>query len=406
MKKSNLLVIDDDPLFRAQVRLFAKSDYHVMESSGADTVESGALLKADIIVLDLNMPNKDGIEFIKTLSNLSPVPRLLIASGYEQKIIDMAQKTAELYGISGTVVLHKPFSRHHFSEAMAKLIAFPRDSKKSVSPQTVSTIDSKSEISQGIKAGEFVAYYQPQVCVDTQQVVGIEALARWDHPKYGILSPAVFIDTVESSSISDEFTLFIIEQSLKDYLMFKDKASYNGKISVNVPPKVFATQDFSQSVLNLIDKYQFPANVLILEITERGIDQMGPEMLANLTRLSMKGIKFSVDDFGTGQSGLSRLKTGIFDELKLDRTFIKDLRHSRKSLLIVESILNLASLSGLKVVAEGVEDPQTADELQFLGCHIIQGFLYAKPMAKEDFISWLPLHQARVAKQENNHGAV
>lgn len=385
--KPTLLVIDDDPFFCAQVRYFVGENYHVCESLGAASVASDDLLKAQIIVLDLNMPGIDGIEFIKTLAALNPRPQLLITSGYEKRIIDLARQTAELSGLSHTAVLQKPVNRADFMGKLDALAANCSNAGSKVSSQTLIR-GTEEQVLKGMLAGEFLAHYQPQIDIATNRVSGIEALARWDNAELGLIPPSGFIPVVELSSMAMDFTLLIVETAMRDYMTLHEATGYIGKLSVNVPPDVFANENFVHHIIEVSKKYNFPLESLVCEITEHGVERMGPETISTLTRLKMNNVQLSVDDFGIGQSGLSKIKYGVFDELKIDRSFVADIKSSKDSFIIVESIMHLATQVGMRVVAEGVEDDETLACLSRLKCPIVQGYYFSMPLPISQFIDW------------------
>ncbi|MDO8907585.1 MAG: EAL domain-containing response regulator [Pseudohongiella sp.] len=387
--KPIMLIIDDDAFFRAQIRHFSEADYQVLEYESPVSIEPKSLLEADIAILDLNMPGIDGVEFLKTLAALTTRPKLVIASGYDSRVIGMAQKTAELYGINGTAVLQKPVTRNQFSKALLDLeVHVSLNTNGVLLAPSVRSRD-ENEISSGLRAGEFFPYYQPQIEVLTQKVVGIETLARWRHPEFGILSPASFIETLEISPLATKFTLLITETAMRDYSLLSGLTGYSGKLSINIPVEVVSSETFSNKILNLANKYQFPLHKLVLEITERGLESTGALFISTLTRLKMHGIQLSLDDFGTGQSGFSKLKTRAFDEIKIDKSFIEDVLTSRDSQMIVESILRLSTEANLCVVAEGVEDIETLDWLRECGCPVVQGYYFSRPLALDNLTEWM-----------------
>jgi c-di-GMP phosphodiesterase len=386
--KPVMLVVDDDPLFCAQIRQYARNHYQYFSSLDPRKIDAKVLASASIVVLDLNMPDCDGVELIKSFAAMSPAPRLLIASGCDQRVLDLARQTAELYGLKSTTVLRKPFNRTQFFDKLELLDRMPRESFRLVSNQVLPRLE-EGHIASGMLAGQFVAYYQPQIDVSKGTVVGIEALARWQHPDYGFMTPMSFIETIELSKLAMEFTLLIIESAMQDYLTLRAATGYSGKLSINVPSEVFDNEQFASLVIDLAQKYNFPTEKLVCEFTERGVEKIEPETVATLTRLKMHDIQLSIDDFGTGQSGLSKLKSRAFDEIKIDRSFVKDISTSSESRLIVESICNLAAQSRLRVIIEGVEDKKTLDCINEFCDPLVQGFYFSKPLHINQLIPWL-----------------
>ncbi len=381
-----LLVIDDDAFFQAQIKLFVDNKYAVTQSLSAMPPDALSLIQADTIILDLNMPGVDGVSFIKTIASLNPKPKLLIASGYDNSIIELARSAAELYGLTQTVVLQKPVSKDQLMQALVELEFIDYNHQPSSrAPDNIS----KADIIKGSQAGEFLLFYQPQIALESSDIVGVEALVRWDHPQLGRLSPAYFIHSLEDSSEAIEFTLMIAEMAIRDTIHMSLASGFKGKVSINVPPNVLISETFTDRLCDMLMDHGLPPERFQCEITERGLESPSPQASATLARLRMKGIQLSIDDFGVGQSGLSKIKTRAFDEIKIDRSFISDLTSSLDSRSIVESIIHLASLVGMRVVAEGIEDNPTLLLTKRLGVANVQGYYCARPMPTEEFCSWL-----------------
>lgn len=389
----SLLVVDDDVFFQAQIKLFVDGKYAVSQSLSAMPPDASSLLQADTIVLDLNMPDVDGVSFIKTIASLNPKPKLLIASGYDKSIIELARSAAELYGLTQTVVLQKPVSKDQLLQALVALEFSDFDRQPTAgAPDNISTAD----IIKGSRAGEFLLFYQPQIALESSEIVGVEALVRWDHPQLGRLSPAYFIHSLEDSSEAIEFTLMVADMAIRDTMHMSRASGFTGKVSINVPPNVLVSETFTDRLCAMLTAQGLPPERFQCEITERGLESPSPQASATMARLRMKGIQLSIDDFGVGQSGLSKIKTRAFDEIKIDRSFIGDLTSSLDSRSIVESIIHLASLVGMRVVAEGIEDNPTLLLTKRLGVANVQGFYCARPMPTEEFCSWLRARPARL----------
>lgn len=392
-----LLVVDDDPLFQKQVELIVVGHYQVETSLQALSINSFALTKADTIILDLNMPGIDGISFIKTVATLSPKPKVLIASGHDESILELARNTAAMYGLNRTEVLQKPISRASLLRSLANLDRMPTTARiRSALVQTFS----EDEILAGFKAGQFRVVYQPQVSIRTGAIFGLEALARWDHPEYGCLSPAHFIETIEDSDNAEAFTLAIAEIAARDVRALEKEHNHEIKISVNVPPQVLDSETFIDELMACLNRHGVAPERFQCEITERGLENHGPAVSSSLARLRMKGILLSIDDFGVGQSGLSKVKSRAFDEIKIDRSFISDLANSADSRSIVESIMQLSRSIGLRVVAEGIEDARTLKHCRLLGIDIAQGYFFSVPLSLAKLQTWLTDRQQR----DNNSG--
>ncbi len=382
-----MLVVDDDPLFLQQMKIVLRGKYSVQTTLRAVEDESVCLLGTDTVILDLNMPGVDGLAFIKTIAMQEPKPKLLIASGHELPILELAKRTAKLYGLHQTDVLQKPLTRSSVLKALAKLDRLP--SAVEVRSRIMQPRFSDVEVFAAFKAGQFSAVYQPQISLSSAAVIGIEALARWDHPEFGRLSPASFIEQIEDSNLVVAFTLQIAETAIRDTLQLEKDSGAAVKVSINVPPQVLESEIFIDELMEKLTRHGLPTQRFQCEITERGLENPGPVVLESMARLRMKGVQLSIDDFGVGQSGLAKLKSRAFDEIKIDRSFIQDLASSSDSRSIVESIMQLSRMVGLRIIAEGVEDKLTLKHTKILGIQNIQGFYFAKPMPAAQLAQWV-----------------
>lgn len=383
-----LLTIDDDTFFRAQVRQYAQPGFNVIECPSAAESRPEALSMATVIVLDLNMPDIDGVSFIKTLSRLRPQPGLIIASGYDRKIIELAQKTAALSGMHNTVILQKPVSRRQFRDALERIGRATLHDRPGCDTPVFDC--SLYDIKIGMTEGEFLPYFQPQICLDTDRLAGLEVLARWNHPQAGLLAPGQFIEQLEVSELAMRFTLMVAGMALQEIEKWSDRIGFDGTLSVNIPPAVLAEDDFPDELNALLQRYDFPPARFICEITERGLEnERGAATAASLTRLRMKGYQLAIDDFGIGQSGLVKLKSMAFDEIKVDREFVANMSAASETMAIVKSVRQLADEMGMRVVMEGIEDANTLELVRQFGGTIGQGYFLAKPMSAQCICEWI-----------------
>lgn len=391
-----LLVIDDDELFQAQIALSLAGRFAVEGRLGAVDNLTESLASVDTVILDLNMPDVDGLSFIARLATLECPPKLMIISGHDATILELAYQAALLQGLHRTRVLRKPVTRQQLLMTAAELDSLPAADAASSAPGA-SRAFSDAEVISASRAGHLDLLYQPQICLRSAEVVGVEALVRWHHPSLGCVVPARFIHAMEDSSHAEEFTLAIAEQAIRDTLHLTEHRGYTGKISINVPPKVLESRTFTDSLIALVAAQGLPPRRLQCEVTERGLYLPDPQVSASLARLRMCGIQLAMDDFGIGTSGLWKVKTQAFDELKIDRSFIQEMAECAKSRSIVESIMFLARRLGMRVIAEGIEDERTHTLSLSMGVAHAQGFHCARPMSRSDLEIWLSEWQARLS---------
>lgn len=248
----------------------------------------------------------------------------------------------------------------------------------------------ENELRDAIKNNHFVLYYQPKIHLATNRVYGVEALLRWNHPQRGMIPPAQFIPLAEQSTLINPLTYWVLDAALKQINLWKDN-NVNINMAINISALNFMESDFETVVVEKLREHNIEGSALTLELTESEIMSDPDRVLAILTRLSQKGIRISIDDFGTGYSSLSYLKKLPVSEIKIDKTFISDIRNDVNDEAIVRSTIDLARNMGLISVAEGVEDLATMEYLKKIGCDIVQGYYVCYPISAAEFIEWLKI---------------
>ena len=244
------------------------------------------------------------------------------------------------------------------------------------------------ELRRALEDRALAVHYQPKVNINTGRIVGVEALARWPHPREGMISPADFIPLVERSGLIRPFTLWVLEESIRQLHDWMTEG-INISIAVNLSTRNLLDTSLPETIAHLTDSYHVPVSSLCLEITESAIMDRREQALEVVNRLHELGAILSIDDFGTGYSSLAYLKELPLDELKLDQSFIFGLLKNTGDALIVRSTIDLAHSLGLKTVAEGVENKEILDRLALFNCDIAQGYYLGRPLPKEGMYQWL-----------------
>jgi diguanylate cyclase (GGDEF)-like protein len=247
-----------------------------------------------------------------------------------------------------------------------------------------------AELRSGIQAGQLAVHYQPKLDLRTNEVHSLEALVRWQHPRLGLVQPDAFIELAEHTGVIRSLTSKVIETALLDCRRWR-AAGLPLTIAVNVSMRSLREQSFVTEIAELIDRTGAEPPWLMVEITESTIMSDPATVMTVLSDLESMGVLLSIDDFGTGYSSLSHLRQLPVSELKIDRSFVRNLGHDGddSDAVIVRSTVELAHNLGLKVVAEGVEDRATVECLRGMGCDEIQGYYLSRPVPAEELIVWL-----------------
>lgn len=247
----------------------------------------------------------------------------------------------------------------------------------------------ENSLRKAIQNEELLLFFQPKISTMTNQVCGAEALIRWKHPERGWVPPVEFIPVAEDSGIIERIGDWVLEEACRLKKAWKEENLPTFPVSINVSGKQLARANWSHRVQSTILQYDINPEEIELELTESSIMENPEKSIEAFEYLSGLGIKVSIDDFGTGYSSLSYLKKINADVLKIDRSFVIDLELNEDDRAICKAIINMAHSLGMEVIAEGVENHAQRDLLHDLGCHMIQGYLYSKPLPALDFVEFV-----------------
>ncbi len=241
------------------------------------------------------------------------------------------------------------------------------------------------DLRRAVEGDEFVIHYQTIVSLETGRVMGFEALLRWNHPQWGLMTPDTFIDVAEETGLIVPIGWHVLEEACRQTRQWQTLFPMDPPltISVNVSGKVFLKQQFEARTEQILRDSGLPPNSLRLEITEKAIMNHAEEVLESLERLRALGIQLYIDDFGTGYSSLSYLQRFSYDSLKIDRSFVRDVASRGDGNAIVRAIVALADSLDMNVIAEGVETEEQLEVLRTMKCREAQGFRFTRPMDAE-----------------------
>ncbi|TCP53167.1 diguanylate cyclase/phosphodiesterase [Tamaricihabitans halophyticus] len=251
-----------------------------------------------------------------------------------------------------------------------------------------------TQFRHALETGQVAVHYQPKVSLPQRNVLGVEALVRWQHPEFGALDPDEFVPAVEAAGLIDVLTDFVLDQALRRVRKWLD-GGLRISASVNISVRSLVDEGFPDRVIEALRRVDVPVELLTFELTESGVMADPQRAMPILRRLHALGVELAVDDFGTGYSSLAYLRQLPVDEVKIDKSFVLGMGTDLGDLAVVRSIVELGHSLGLRVVAEGVEEDVARDQLSAMGCDVAQGYLISRPLSEDRLEAWL---QARTTK--------
>ncbi|MPW19985.1 EAL domain-containing protein [Paraburkholderia sp. CNPSo 3157] len=395
-EKRKIVVVDDEPfVLKVLARQLTLLGYEVLSFERAQDAlsvleESGPGI--DIVFTDLQMPEMDGVEFVRRLVGARYDGHIVLISGEDARIIRSAERLARARGLSVLGALSKPATREQLKEQLSRAEVTTQVQSATAVPKY-----EREELRAAISDGQLVNYYQPQVAVGTGAVIGVEALVRWRHPRDGIVSASGFIELIEQYDLVDELVREVLPSALNEIAALQSLGN-ELRLSVNLSIDNLNSLDFPDFVAAAAAKADFPLSRLVMEITERRLvgDQLSS--LDILTRLKLKRIGLSIDDFGTGHASLAQLRDFQYDEIKIDCSFVHGAWGDDSLDAIFRASLLLAKQLKMVTVAEGVEDADDWRHVRELQCERAQGYFIGRPMLVEELPSWLSEWEDRFGK--------
>jgi len=387
-----IFIVDDDQLILELVkiifqRLGFQNIYCFDDGQTALSKMHSNLNGIDILILDLMMPGLDGIKFLRELISLQYEGNIILMSGSDKKILSSLERLgSKELKILGSI--EKPITPDKIKSLLAKLNN-PVDSfEAQPSTEKSKRLITVGELKEGIRASEFVPYFQPKVDLASNRVVGFEALARWIDKQGQIITPQQFIPLAETTGHILDIDLMIFEKTCT-FMSHWIQQGFDYSASVNLSAESLCHQDASEKIIRITQNKGLNMSQLLFEITESVLVDEYDLAMENILHLHLHGGRLSIDDFGTGYSTMQYLQQIPFSELKIDQCFVTDSINDSSKRAIIKSCVELAERLDIKTVCEGVETEEDLAVVKSAGAHLGQGYFYSKPLAAEQFTHWI-----------------
>ncbi len=389
-----ILLIDDDPftlkLIGLQLNMLGHEVVaHTDAREALPRLESGEVA-FDVVLCDLQMPEMDGVEFVRHLANIAYAGGLVLVSGEDARILDTSGRLAREHGLEILGALRKPVT----PEALEQVLA-SRGPRRQNAPGAKPASLSAEAVERAIAEERLVCHYQPKVSLATGEVVGVETLVRLRQDDGGLIYPDRFIGVAEEHGLINRLTRAVFASALRQARIWRD-ADIDLHVAVNVSMDDLDDLAFPDYIAHEARRAGVPLTSLVLEVTESRLTKDPRLPLDILARLRLKHIGLSIDDFGTGYSTLTQLRDLPFNELNVDRGFVHCACCDKSLCAIFEASLGMARQLGMRAVSEGVEDAADWLFLRASGCDVAQGYFIARPMPAEELAGWIDRWQARL----------
>jgi EAL domain-containing protein (putative c-di-GMP-specific phosphodiesterase class I)/AmiR/NasT family two-component response regulator len=380
-----VLIVDKEPiqrmiLARCVEMLGWKAD--TADNSG-EAVDKFAGHRHNIVVIDLGLGQPATMRLLRHLRRGHADPSLVFISGAADAIQADSLQSARDFGLRVAGTLTRPIDPYRLHALLLSNPPSPRLEKR-----LATSYPTAQELDQALRDGELHTEYQPKTDLATGEIVGVEALARWHSPTLGVIPPDQFVAVAEQSDLISRLTFRILEDAIVACRRWREIRP-DCSVAVNLSPRVLADPRLLSKVESILGENCLPPGALIAEVTESTLISSLPAATELLTRLSTKGVRVSIDGFGTGYTSLASLLRMPFAELKIDRSFVGVCRTDPDAWKLVRATVALARELGMNVVAEGIETEAVSDRLRDVGCDVGQGWYFGRPMQSDALLRWL-----------------
>jgi EAL domain-containing protein (putative c-di-GMP-specific phosphodiesterase class I)/CheY-like chemotaxis protein len=382
-----VLVIDDHGFQRSVLARLLKSLGVGRVLEAQDGASALAVVRANrdslaLIISDVDMPEMDGLEFLRRLAQEAPQTAVALHSALDRALLKSVEVMAAEYGLQLVGILEKPATEEALLEVLRMAVQRNSSSERDEPPAN------EEQVRFALSRHEFEPWLQPKIDLRTGRTCGAEVLVRWCRLHAEPLPPDRFLTVIAASGLMRTLTLGLAAQSAR-CLRQLGPQSLTFALSLNVCPTLLDDPEFGDALARTLLEAGATPQEVVLEITETAASRNQGAALENLARLRMRGFDLSIDDFGTGFSSLAQLVRTPFSELKIDRSFVSRLATDSAARTLVDSVVAMARRLGLRTVAEGIETEAQREILLELDCDMGQGYLFAKPMPVTEWLRWM-----------------
>ncbi|CUI89531.1 MULTISPECIES: EAL domain-containing response regulator [Achromobacter] len=387
-----VLVLDDHPFQCAQMRgLLEDAGFEQvdMASTAEEALEKARLHSYELILMELNMPGMDGVQFIHELARQHLSPMLAITTACSRRIMNSVSLMAKEKGLAVIGAYTKPVTREN-AQALANRLRQARpDPVAHLAPiLDPARLFERQTLEKALNTGQIQAWFQPKKALATGNIVGAEALARWHHEEFGFMLPASFLGAVRHHGLDHALLMRMLEDALTAYRRWRHMG-FKMPVSVNLPTRLLDEPDLPDQLYNLVAEQDVPFEDVTFELLEDDTATLPGQYYMGASRLRLKGFGLAQDDFGKGYNSMYTLISTPFTELKIDRAFVSGVVEDGVRAAALLSSVQLGRQLGLLITAEGVETTKELEFLRDIGCDFAQGFLISAAVNAHDFTDLL-----------------
>lgn len=389
MQNLKILVVDDSDVQRNHVVSICEQcgiEKHNISgaNNGQVAIDMLSAEKFDLAFVDLEMPVMDGVELVRRIAADNLVASVIILSSKDPALILSVGTMAESDGLTVLGTFKKPIQKDYLQTSLVRLSS---TKPKPLQSQKNSTLVAE-DLLAAINNKQITLFYQPKLTTKGLLLKGVEALARWQHPTYGFVSPAEFVEIAERFGLISQLTDYLFGLALQQK---KDWASHGLQfhLAFNLSPLSLTEKGLAEKISQRVAEHNLKPSEFVLEITENAIAGEISTAIETLAKLRLKGFKLAIDDYGTGFANAQQLSRVPATELKLDRILIDNVATRPQQQAILKSTVTLAKELNLVTVAEGVEHFEDFEFLKALEIDLVQGYYFAKPMDAKTLSHWI-----------------